>query len=119
MTRVDSYMMNQLARHFQAGLFLHALLANSGIEAQLSSYIDHDHGVIMISCDLSGPAMVKLLRTLGIGHRLEYFDDQTRAMVWTYEVMVRNFPIALIATEHKYLRAAGASAYETEARRAA
>jgi hypothetical protein len=37
----------------------------------------------------------------------------------SYEAMVRNFPIAIVTQEHKYMRAPGAIAYQSEQRRVA
>lgn len=120
MVSIDSALMTQLVKHYQAGVLLHSMLVNSGFaEAELTTHVTADGGVIAIGLDASPPALVKMLRAMGVPHiTVDYADNETRTIA-TYEATVRNYPIALIAHEHKYLRARGASAYETEQRRAA
>ena len=120
MVSIDSALMNQLVKHYQAGVLLHSMLVNSGFtEAELTTHVTADGGVIAIGLDASPPLLVKTLRAMGVPHTTIDYKDNEHMTLASYEAMVRNFPIAIVTQEHKYMRAPGAIAYQLEQRRVA
>lgn len=114
MVRIDSAQTNRLLKHLQVGVMFQAIIENHGIPCFLETYTDSDGGTLVCYADVFPPNLISLLEAMGVEYRtIDFYDDEVRT-INTYEVTIKNFPIAIVAQHQKHAKHIGAQHYEQQ-----